>query len=96
MLVAVAFIQLFFRPIYIISSFRLYSRYIRENKIHIEPINDVSKGTGTFVAFIILAAITTVAYLYRDELGITEMLSEVYPAKEISATNSPSPDVSEY
>ena len=77
MLIAVCIIQLFFRPIYILSACRIYSNYVRENKI---PVNlpKVSKFSSTIVAFLVLAIIVGVAYLYRDTLGITELLSVPY------------------
>lgn len=77
MLVAVCIIQLFFRPIYILSACRIYSNYLRENKIQVN-LPKVSKFSSTIVTFFVLVIIVGVAYLFRDTLGITELLSVPY------------------
>lgn len=77
MLVALFFIQVFFRPIYILSACRIYSNYVRENNIPI-ALPTVSKFSSTIVAFLVLAAIIGTVFLYRDALGITQLLSIPY------------------
>ncbi|MBR6232110.1 MAG: hypothetical protein IKQ99_03320 [Alphaproteobacteria bacterium] len=77
MLVALFFIQVFFRPIYILSACRIYSNYVRENNIPI-ALPTVSKFSSTIVAFLVLAAIIGTVCLYRDALGITQLLSIPY------------------
>ena len=71
------FIQVIFRPIYILSACRIYSNYTYENNIKIS-LPKVSKFTSSVVGFLILAIITYVAYLFRDELGITQILTTPY------------------
>ncbi len=77
MLIALFFIQVFFRPIYIISACRIYSDYVRENNIKIE-LPKVSKFSSTIIAFFVLVAIIGTVFLYRDDLGITDLLSIPY------------------
>ena len=77
LILSLFFIQVIFRPIYILSACRIYSNYTIEKNIKVSlPV--VSKFTSSIVAFLILAIITCVAFLYRDELGITQMLSTPY------------------
>lgn len=68
------FIQVFFRPIYILSACRIYSNYIRENDIKVE-LPTVSKFYSSVVLFLVLCLIVGTVFIYRDELGITEFLS---------------------
>ncbi len=77
MLVALFFIQVLFRPIYILSACRIYSDYVDENNIQI-TLPTVSKFSSTIVAFLVLATIIATVFLYRDELGITYLLSIPY------------------
>ncbi len=74
MLVVLTFIMLIFRPIYIISSCRIYAYYTRERQISINLPQTSSQGLSALVAFLVLAVITAVAFLYRDQLGITALL----------------------
>ena len=72
--VSLFFIQVIFRPIYILSACRIYSNYIRQNNI---PINlpTVSKFTSTIIAFIVLAIIVCTIFLYKDTLIIAPLTS---------------------
>jgi len=80
-MVALVFIQLLFRPIYIISACHIYSDYISEKEVTIslpEKTEKTSKIFVVFAAFIILCVILAVVYFFRDELGITALLSVPY------------------
>lgn len=77
MLIALFFIQVFFRPIYILSACRIYSNYVRENNIPVE-LPTVSRFSSTIVAFLVLGIIIGTVFLYRDALGITNLLSIPY------------------
>ena len=77
MLIALFFIQVFFRPIYILSACRIYSLYVRENNISV-VLPKVSKFSSTLIAFIVLLLIVSTVFLYRDMLGITQLLSIPY------------------
>ncbi|MBR4932602.1 MAG: hypothetical protein IKZ02_06205, partial [Alphaproteobacteria bacterium] len=77
MLVALFFIQVVFRPIYILSSCRIYSNYLRENNIQIQ-LPSVSKFSSSLVALLILIIGIVMVFLYRDELGINALLATPY------------------
>ncbi len=51
MLVVLTFIMLIFRPIYIISSCRIYAYYTRERQISINLPQTSSQGLSALVAF---------------------------------------------
>ena len=74
MLVSLFFIQVFFRPVYILSACRIYSAYVKENNISV-VLPKVSVFSSTIVAFLVLAIMVAVVFLYRDALGISEILS---------------------
>ncbi len=75
-LVAVlTFIMLIFRPIYIISACRLYAFYAKEKNIEIKLPENSPKYISSFAAFVILIALIIFVCLFRDELGITKILS---------------------
>ncbi len=71
-LFALIFIQLIFRPIYIISACNIYSDYILDNNIEVDLAPN--KKSASFILFIILVIAMVFGYAYRDELGITKML----------------------
>ena len=77
MLGALFFIQVIFRPIYILSSCRIYSNYLRENKIQVQ-LPAVSKFSSSLVALLILMIGVGMVFLYRDELGISALLATPY------------------
>ena len=76
-IIALFFIHVLFRPIYILSACRIYSQYVRENNIPI-VLPTVSKFSSTVVVFLILAVIIGSVFLFKDALGITEYLAVPY------------------
>lgn len=76
MLIALFFIQVIFRPIYILTVCRIYSNFIREYKVPV-VFPSVSKFSSSIIAFLLLGVIIFAVFLYRDELGITQMLSKM-------------------
>lgn len=77
-LVATAVIMLLLRPIYVLALCELYSEYVEREDIPIDLPDNPSKGTSALVAFGCLCLIIGVAYLFRQELGITDMLATPY------------------
>jgi hypothetical protein len=77
MIFALFFIQVCFRPIYILSACRIYLNYANETNIKFD-LPKVSKFSSSVVAFLILALILGTVFLYRDDLGITQLLSIPY------------------
>ena len=77
-LVAVAFIELFLRPAYIIGSCELYAQYLAEQNKSIMLPHPPARGISAFVLFIILCLLIAAVILFRDSLGITAALSVPY------------------
>ncbi len=76
--VAVGIIQLLIRPIYILASADIYADSLEEQKKPLLLPPPPSKFTSVFVAFTVLLLIVVVVFLFRDELGITNLLSTPY------------------
>lgn len=72
------FIMLVFRPIYIISACRIYAFYAKEKNIEIKLPQTSSSAISALVAFLVLAVIMAVVFLYRDELGLSALLAGAY------------------
>ena len=76
--IAVGIVQVFLRPIYVISSCHIYSDYLNEKEEKIMLPTPPSKSASALVAFCALLVILAVVCIYRDQLGITKMLSTKY------------------
>lgn len=74
-LVAVGFIMLCLRPIYIIALCDLYSDYIDEKDIVTNITDTPSRLISTAVTFGVICLILGIVYVYRVELGIVAMLA---------------------
>ncbi len=77
-LIAVAVITLFLRPIYILALCDMYSDHLDKKGIPAELPENPSKGISAMVAFVCICIILAVIYFYRYELGIVDMLSIPY------------------
>ncbi|WP_223787466.1 hypothetical protein [Marinicella meishanensis] len=77
-LVATAVIMLLLRPIYILALCELYSEYVDREEIPVDLPDNPAKGTSALVAFACLCLILGVVYLFRQELGISDMLATPY------------------
>lgn len=75
--VALAFVMLLLRPIYVLALCDLYSDHIDERGEKIE-IPTTSTTTSAFVAFGVLCVLIGTAYLYREELGFMDLLATHY------------------
>ena len=73
--VTLTFIMVIFRPIYIISACRIYAFYTREKNIEIKLPETSSKVISSLIAFTVLLIIIAVVVLYRDQLGLSEILA---------------------
>ena len=78
LLVAVAFIELFLRPAYIVGSCELYAQYLNEQNKNIMLPHPPSKSVSAFVFFTVLCLLLVFIFLYRDSLGISAALSVPY------------------
>ena len=79
--IALSFVMLLLRPIYVIAMCDLYSDYLESIEVSPSLPNDVSKGRSALAFFGLtrtgLVALGVV-YLFRDELGITPLLATPY------------------
>lgn len=74
-LLSVGVIKLFVRPIYVISSCKLYSDYLIQSKVNFELADMPSRGKSAFITFLITCVIFAVIFLYREPLGLMHILS---------------------
>jgi uncharacterized membrane protein len=77
-LIAVAFVVLLLRPIFILALCDLYSDYLDKNGTPADLPENPSRATSALVAFVCLCLLVAVVYLYRVELGIVDLLSVPY------------------
>jgi hypothetical protein len=75
-LIAVGMIKLLVRPVYVIASCQLYSEFL-EQKGGAPVRLEGSRGWGAhaFAAFVALCVLVLLVALYRDEIGLTWILS---------------------
>jgi len=78
LLAAVAIIELFLRPAYIVGSCELYAQYLTEHNNKITLPQPPSKGVSAFVFFAVLCLLIAIVFLYRGPLGINAALSIPY------------------
>ncbi len=76
--IAVGVIQLFLRPVYILSSCDIYSDYLQERNEPLMLPSPPSRIVISLVTFGVLCLIVAVVILYRYELGIMHMLATPY------------------
>lgn len=76
--VATGVILLFVRPIYTISSADIYADYLQEQSQPLLLPQPPSKAVSAIVAVVVLLLIIGSVVLFRDQLGITKMLSTPY------------------
>jgi hypothetical protein len=74
-IVAVGVVMLFLRPIFVISACDIYSDFIKEKGETVILQKPPSKGMSALVIFLMVFLIVMIIFLYRQELGITNMLS---------------------
>ncbi len=73
-LIAVAVTKLFVRPIFVIALCRLYADYLLDTDGDLDFRNFPSKGTSVFFAFLTLGIFVFVVALFREELGLMNIL----------------------
>jgi len=77
-LIAVAVVMLFLRPIFVLALCDLYSDYLDNKGEEVNLPENPPKSISTIIAFGGMCLIVAVTYLYRNELGIVDMLSIPY------------------
>ena len=78
LLTAVAIVMLVLRPIYVLALCDLYSDHLEKRNIPVELPENPSRGVSAVIAFVCVCFILAIAYVYRVELGILDMLSTPY------------------
>jgi hypothetical protein len=68
-------VMIILRPIYILTVCNLYSDYIESIGEKLELPNDPSIGKKAIFVFIFLCLLTSLVFIFRDEIGLTEILS---------------------
>ncbi len=74
----VGVVMLFLRPFYILAICELYYRQVPLDEVKAAIPDRGNRYLDSIAAFTVLLLLTLVAYLYRDELGIVDMLSVPY------------------
>ena len=77
-LIATAMVMLLLRPIYVLALCDLYSDHLKNRNEEIHLPENPSPATSALVAFMALCILVGVVFMYRDELGITDMLATSY------------------
>ena len=77
-LIAVAIIMLFLRPIYVLALCDLYSDHLDNKGVDVTLPENPPKSISAIVAFGCICLIVAVVFMYRNELGIVDMLSTPY------------------
>ena len=71
---ACTIILMIFRPLYIISACRIYASYAKDKNIDVKLPHESSKAVSSLIAFVVLLIIFGVIFLYRQELGLSDIL----------------------
>lgn len=74
-MVALAFVLLLLRPIYLLTLCEMYSEWIAASGREVTLPDRPSTGASAFATFMLLCLAVAIAYAFRDELGITHLLS---------------------
>lgn len=77
-LIALSIVMLLLRPIYVISICDLYSDYLERQGKKASMPKDLPKSMSAFVAFLAVCLIVAAVFLFREEMGISGMLSSPY------------------
>ena len=77
-MVALSVVMLLLRPIYVLSLCDLYSEHLNNRGEKVSLPENPPASISALVAFCILCIFLAIVFGYRDELGITDMLSTPY------------------
>ncbi|QDV69814.1 hypothetical protein Poly24_35310 [Rosistilla carotiformis] len=78
LLIAIGVVMLFLRPVFVLALCDLYSEHLDRRGKSVALPENPPKSISALVAFGCLCLLVAVAFLLRDELGITDMLSTPY------------------
>lgn len=77
-LISLAIVMLLLRPIYVLALCDLYSDFLTEKGIDVDLPENPPLHINVIVAFLVMCIFIGIAYFYRVELGIVDMLSTPY------------------
>lgn len=75
MIAALTLVMFLLRPLYIISACRIFAFWAKEKEISINLPQSCGKLSAAIVMFVLLLFAVTIVFFWRDELGLTELLS---------------------
>ena len=78
LLIAVAVIQIFLRPPYLLAISDIYSQYMTNKGEHVLESEPPAAATSAIVAFGIVCLGMLIVFLFREQLGIMDMLATPY------------------
>ena len=81
LLIAVAIVALVLRPIYVLALCDLYSDHLDAKGIAVTLPESPPKSISALVVFLCICLILAVVFMYRNELGVVDMLSTPYGAE---------------
>jgi hypothetical protein len=77
-LIALSIVMLLLRPIYVVAICDLYSDYLEKQGKEISMPEDLPKPVSAFIVFLAVCIIVAAVFLFRDQMGISAMLSTPY------------------
>lgn len=73
--ISVSVVMIFLRPIYVLTLCDMYSDFLKNEGEEAHLPNDPSNGKKAFIAFTIICVFVAILAGFRDELGLTNILS---------------------
>ena len=75
--VSVSVVMIFLRPIYVLTICDMYSDYLSQNNKKANLPNNPKNGKKAVILFIVICAIVALISGFREEIGLTNALSEI-------------------
>jgi hypothetical protein len=76
--IAAGVVMLVLRPLYLLSACELYSDFLEERGETVDLADPPPKSVSALVGVAVLGLVVLVVFLFRDSLGITDLLSTPY------------------
>ncbi len=73
--VGIGVVIVILRPIYLISLCDVYSDHIDNSEAEKITLDRASRGENTFYAFVLIAIVILLIYIFREQLGILDLLT---------------------
>jgi len=75
--VSVSVVMIFLRPIYVLTICDMYSDYLSQNNETADLPNNPKNGKKAVILFIVICAIVALISGFREQIGLTNALSEI-------------------